>query len=186
MSLVLPSVQAREGNRVTWKTQWWCSYVFAVHMPRLSQLTTLWCDPVSLSLSLSPSLSLTNTMCYSTLRKTPHLNSQQQIHMFFYFEVTWGQVWWPIFGICALHLTHPSAHTLVNTCCEHTPGAVGSQCCGTRGAVGGSVPSSRVSPQSWYWTGGENTHYSLLPPTVATGTEIRTHNLGLQVRRPIH
>ncbi len=32
-------------------------------------------------------------------------------------------------GICALHLTHPSAHT---------SGAVGSQCCGTRGAVGGS------------------------------------------------
>ncbi len=33
--------------------------------------------------------------------------------------------------ICALHLTHPSAHT---------PGAVGSQHCGSRGAVGGSVP----------------------------------------------
>ncbi len=43
--------------------------------------------------------------------------------------------------ICALHLTHPS---------EHTPGEVGSQCCGTQGAVGGSVPCSRVSPQSWY------------------------------------
>ncbi len=27
----------------------------------------------------------------------------------------------------------------------------GQQCCGTRGAVGGSVPCSRVSPQSWYW-----------------------------------
>ncbi len=34
-----------------------------------------------------------------------------------------------------------------HTHCEHTPGAVGSQCCGTRGAVGGSVPCSRVSPQ---------------------------------------
>ncbi len=33
--------------------------------------------------------------------------------------------------ICALHLTHPSAHT---------PGAVDSQHCGSRGAVGGSVP----------------------------------------------
>ncbi len=29
MSLVLPSVQAREGNRVAWQTQWWGSYVFA-------------------------------------------------------------------------------------------------------------------------------------------------------------
>ncbi len=34
------------------------------------------------------------------------------------FEVTCGQVWWPILGICALHLTHPSAHTQQWT---HTP-----------------------------------------------------------------
>ncbi len=26
-------------------------------------------------------------------------------------EVKCGEVWWPILGICALHLTHPSAHT---------------------------------------------------------------------------
>ncbi len=42
---------------------------------------------------------------------------------------------WPIFIICTLHLTHPGAHT---------PGA--SRCCGARGAVGGSVPCSRVLP----------------------------------------
>ncbi len=42
--------------------------------------------------------------------------------------------------MCSLHLTHPSAHTLR---------AVGSRRCGTRGAVGGSVHCSRVSPQSW-------------------------------------
>ncbi len=40
-------------------------------------------------------------------------------------------------------------HTLwthTHTHCEHTPGAVGSHlCCGTRGAVGGSVPCSRAS-----------------------------------------
>ncbi len=35
----------------------------------------------------------------------------------------------------------------------------------------GSVPCSRVSPQSW---------------TLPAGAEIRTHNLGLQVRRSIH
>ncbi len=63
--------------------------------------------------------------------------------------------------MCSLHLTHPSAHT---------PGAVGSQRCGAQGAVGGSVPCSRVSPQSW---------------TIPAGAEIRTHNLGLQVRRPM-
>ncbi len=33
---------------------------------------------------------------------------------------------------------------------EHTPGAVGSHCCSVRGEAGGSVPCSRVSPQSWY------------------------------------
>ncbi len=56
--------------------------------------------------------------------------------------------------MCSLHLTHPSAHT---------PGAVGS-----RGAVGGSVPCSRVSPQSW---------------TLPAGAKIRTHYLRLQVQR---
>ncbi len=73
-------------------------------------------------------------------------------------DVTCGQEWWPILGICALHLTHPSAHTqqwVVNKYThreQHTPGAVGSHlCCCARGAVGGSVSCSRVSPQSWYW-----------------------------------
>ncbi len=42
--------------------------------------------------------------------------------------------------MCSLNLTHPSAHTL---------GAVGSRQCGARGAVGGSVPCSRVSTQTW-------------------------------------
>ncbi len=61
-------------------------------------------------------------------------------------DVTYGQVWWPILGICPLHLTHPDyTHTAVNTHSEHTRN------CGARVAVGGSVPCSRVSPQSWYW-----------------------------------
>ncbi len=64
--------------------------------------------------------------------------------------------------MCSLHLTHPSAHT---------PEAVGSRCCGTRGAVGGSVPCSRVSHQSW---------------TIPAGAEIQTNNLGLHVQRFIH
>ncbi len=80
-------------------------------------------------------------------------------------EVTCGQVWWPILGICALHLTHPCANTQqwTHTHREHTPGAVGSQCCGARGAVGGSVPCSRVSPQLWYW--GWREHCIFTPPT---------------------
>ncbi len=52
--------------------------------------------------------------------------------------------------MCSLYLTHPSAHTL---------GVVGSQCCDARGAVGGSVPCSSVSRQSW---------------TIPAGAEIRT------------
>jgi len=64
--------------------------------------------------------------------------------------------------MCSLHLTHPSAHTL---------GAVGSQHCGARGAVGGSVPCSRISPQSW---------------TIPARAEIQTHNLRLQVQHSIH
>ncbi len=58
--------------------------------------------------------------------------------------------------MCSLHLTHPSAHT-------HTP-APGEQ-------FGGSVPCSRVSPQSW---------------TIPAGAEIWTNKLGLQVQRSIH
>ncbi len=60
-------------------------------------------------------------------------------------EVTYSQVWWPIFGICALQLTHPRCtHTQqwTHTHCEHTPGAVGSHlCCGAQGAIGGSCTS---------------------------------------------
>ncbi len=48
--------------------------------------------------------------------------------------------------------------------CTHTLGAVGSQHCGARGAVGGSVPCPMVSPQSW---------------SLPARAGIRTHNLGL-------
>ncbi len=60
---------------------------------------------------------------------------------------------------------------------EHTPGAVGSHlCCGTWGAVGGSVPCSRA-PQSWYWGWRESAVHSLPPPTIPAGPETRTRNL---------
>ncbi len=74
-------------------------------------------------------------------------------------EVVCGQVWWPILGICPLHLTHPSAHSQQWT---HTWSS-GQPCCGARGAGGGSVPCSRVSPQSWYWRWRE--HLLFTPPT---------------------
>ncbi len=59
------------------------------------------------------------------------------------------------------HKAVRSEHT--HTHREHTPGAVGSQCCGARGAVGGSVPCSMVSPQSWYWRRRER--WLFTPPT---------------------
>ncbi len=74
-------------------------------------------------------------------------------------EVVCGQVWWPILGICPLHLTHPSAHSQQWT---HTWSS-GQPYCGARGAVGGSVPCSRVSPQSWYWRWRE--HLLFTPTT---------------------
>ncbi len=40
MSLVLPSAQARKRNRVTWQTQWWCSYVIAHNTSRLRLFLT--------------------------------------------------------------------------------------------------------------------------------------------------
>ncbi len=57
--------------------------------------------------------------------------------------------------MCSLHLTHPSAHTWSSG--QPTCAAPG-------GAVGGSVPCPRVSPQSW---------------TLPARAGIRTHNLGL-------
>ncbi len=45
LNLSFTPVQAREGNRVMWQTQWWSSYVFA-HKPRLRR---------SISTSLRPS-----------------------------------------------------------------------------------------------------------------------------------
>ncbi len=89
-------------------------------------------------------------------REVNSVNSQSQEFFGFFFTYTIIQSITSS-EMCSLHLTHPSAHTL---------GGVGSQHCGARGAVGGSVACSRVSPQSW---------------TIPAEAEIRTHNLGLQV-----
>ncbi len=68
-------------------------------------------------------------------------------------EATCGQIWWPILGICALHLTHPNAHTQQWTH-THTHTHTHTYCCGTRGAVGGLVPCSRASHLSRGIEGG--------------------------------
>ncbi len=74
---------------------------------------------------LSPSQTKKNT--FSCICNRESLNSPCSVRPSGHFavpcenesEVTYDQVWWPILGICALHLTHPKCtHTAVNT---HTP-----------------------------------------------------------------
>ncbi len=67
---------------------------------------------------------------------------------------------------------------------EHTPGAVGSQFCGALGTVGGSVPCSRVSPQSWYWRWRERCSFT--PPTYNPCRTWEPTTFGLQVQLSIH
>ncbi len=89
----------------------------------------------------------------------PH-NTGARAPLYMKVKVTWHtQVWWPILGICALHLTHPK--------CTHTPWTHLEQraaiyAAAPRGAVGGSVPCSRA-PQSGYWRWRECCTFT--PPT---------------------
>ncbi len=75
-------------------------------------------------------------------------------------EVVCGKVWWPILGICALHLTHPSAHTQQWT---HTRSS------------GQPMGSSWGLAQGSHLSRGAG--YSLPPPTIPAGPETRTHDL---------
>ncbi len=70
--------------------------------------------------------------------------------------------------MCSLHLTHPS-------------GAVGSRHCGARGAVGGSVPCSRVSPQSWTSRQSRDLNSQ---PWVTSG--FKSNALSIRPRLPLH
>ncbi len=93
-------------------------------------------------------------------------------------DVTYDQIWWPILGICALHLTYPRCtHTAVNTHThththrEHTPwththGAVGSHlCCGVREQLGARC-LGQGSHLSRGIEGGESAVHSLPSPTI--------------------
>ncbi len=98
-------------------------------------------------------------------------------------DVTYGQVWWPILGICALHLTHPSAHTQqwtqthIHTHSEHTHpeqwaanAAVPEEQLGVRCFTQGSHLSRGIE-------GGESAVHSLPPPSIPAGPVTRTHDL---------
>ncbi len=90
---------------------------------------------------------------------------------------TYGQVWWPILGICALHLTHPSAHTQQWTH-THTRSSGQPCCCGTGGAVEGSVLKALAqgSHLSRGIEGGRE-RWLFTPPTIPAGPETRTCDL---------
>ncbi len=88
-------------------------------------------------------------------------------------EVVCGQVWWPILGICPLHLTI-QVHTHSS---EHTHLEQWAAILRRPGSSWGIGPCSRVSPQSWYWR-WESTCYSLPPPTIPAGPGNRTGPLG--------
>ncbi len=75
--------------------------------------------------------------------------------------MTYDQVWWPILGICALHLTHPKC-THTHTVNTHPEQWAVIYAAAPGGAVGGSVPCSRA-PQSWYWRRREC--WTFTPPT---------------------
>ncbi len=76
--------------------------------------------------------------------------------------------------MCSLHLTHPSAHTL---------GAVGSRHCGARGAVGGSVPCSRVSPQFLPELGFEPTTLGYMSNALSIRPRLPNKTLGYDFDR---
>ncbi len=90
------------------------------------------------------------------------LCSHYYYNFFFFFDV-WPSMVTHTRNLCSAFNPSKCTHGSEHTHREHTPGAVGSQCCGARGAVGGSVPCSRVSSQSWYSRWRES--WILTPPT---------------------
>ncbi len=100
----------------------------------------------------------------------------------------YGQVWWPILWICALHLTHPSAHTHSSEH-THTVNTHPEQWAAVYAAAPGVQLGVRCLAQghlSRGIEGGESSGYSLPPPTITAGPETRTRDLRLQVRLYIH
>ncbi len=94
-------------------------------------------------------------------------------------DVTYGQVWLPILGICALHLTHPKCtHTAVNT---HTVNTHPEQWAAIYAAAPGEQLGVRCLAQGSHLSrgieGGESTVHSLPPPTIPACTETRTRDL---------
>ncbi len=108
-------------------------------------------------------------------------------------DVTYSQVWWPILGICALHLKQKcfkcvciqSAHTHHEH--THTPWTH-THTMNTHpeqwAVIYVAAPGEQLGVQclaqghlSRGIEGGESAGHSLPPPTIPAGPETRTHNL---------
>ncbi len=91
-------------------------------------------------------------------------------------DVTYGQVWWPILGICALQLTHPK--------CTHTVNTHPEQWAAIYAAAPGEQLGVRCLAQghlSRGIEGGESAGYSLPPPTIPAGPRLELTTFGLLV-----
>ncbi len=116
---------------------------------------------------------------------------QQLCHKCCFFwsnERTYGQVWWPILGISALHLTHPKCTHTVNTHPE------------LWAAIYAEVPREQLGVRclaqghlSRGVEGGESAVHSLPLPTIRTKPGTRTSvvngvikSLYLRLDQPVH
>ncbi len=90
-------------------------------------------------------------------------------------DMTYSQVWWPILGIRALHLTHPKCtHTAVNTH-THTVNTHPKQWVAIYAAAPGEQLGVRGLAQghlSHSIGGGESAVHSLPPPTIPAGPRL--------------
>ncbi len=93
-----------------------------------------------------------------------------------------GQVWCPMLGICALHLTHPNAHTQkwIHTHTHtHTVNTRPEQWAANAAAPGEQLGVRCLAQGhlSRGIEGGESAVHSLPPPTIPAGPETRTRDL---------
>ncbi len=102
-------------------------------------------------------------------------------------DVTCGQVWWPMLGICALHLTHPSVHTQQWVVNKHTHTHTVNTHQELWAAINAAAPGEQLGVRclaqgnlSRGIEGGERAlyiHSPPTPPTIPAGAETRTCNL---------
>ncbi len=98
------------------------------------------------------------------------------------YDMTYGQVWWPIFGICALQLTHPSAHTQqwTNTHTQSSGQPFLLRRPGSSWGLGALLRGTSL----WYWRGSER--WLFTPPTYNPCQRLKLATFGIRVRLSNH